>query len=113
MFRVIFWSLIAVGLAAFFWFFFNSGHMTLNQNLIVFGLILDGVLVSFIVYGFWNLINGLRKRTVILAGRYGAGALDRDTQPIRYWIGIGFYVGWIVFFSYALYSHSRGVLKLL
>ena len=65
MFRVIFWSLIAVGLAAFFWFFFNSGHMTLNQNLIVFGLILDGVLVSFIVYGFWNLINGLRKRTVI------------------------------------------------
>jgi hypothetical protein len=113
MFRVIVWSLVAVGPAGFFWFCFNSGHMTIDQNLMVFGLILDGVLISFIVSGFWMLIRGLRRGTVILANRYGARAFERATQPVRYWIGIVLYVGWIVACAYGVFCHSRGILRLL
>ena len=94
MMRAIFWICVAVGLAAFFWFAANSKHMTAGQNLLVWTLIFDLVMIAFTAYGVGMLIYGLKKR----CGHNGlrsyrkARAFSRDEQPIGYWLCIAIYI---------------------
>jgi len=113
MFRVIFWICVAAGLAGFLWFNANSKHMTADQNLAVYTLVVDLVMIAFTGYGIGMLVYGVRKGSVILAGKYGAKAFSRDTQPIRYWLIMAFYVCWISVCLYALYAHTRELVEML
>ena len=113
MMRVIFWICVAAGLAAFFWFAANSKHMTADQNLMVWTLIVDLVMITLTGYGIGMLVYGARKGSVILAGKYGAKAFSRDSQPIRYWLIMAFYVCWILGCLYALYARNRELVQML
>jgi len=113
MMRVIFWICVAAGLAVFLWFDANSAHMTANHKLLVYTLVVDLVMVAFTGYGIGMLVYGVRKGSVILAGKYGARAFSRDLQPIRYWLIMAFYVFWVTGCLYALYARNRDLVQML
>jgi hypothetical protein len=113
MMRTVFWICVAAGLAAFFIFVVNSKHMTAGQNLLVWTLVVDLIMIAFTGYGIGMLVYGTRKGSVILGGKYGAKAFSRETQPIRYWLVMTFYVCWVFLCLYALYARNRELVQLL
>lgn len=113
MFRILFWTLVAAGLGGFFWFAANSEHMTVDRNLLVWTLAVDLVMIVFTCYGIGMLVYAARKGSVILAGKYGGKAFSRDTQPIRFWLVIAFYVCWISLCLYALCARNRELVQTL
>jgi hypothetical protein len=95
MFRVIFWFLVATGMAGFFWFNANSKRMTAGQNLLFWNLIVEIVFVFLTSYGVFMFVHGARTGSVILAGKYNARAFSRESQPFAYWFVMALYVCWI------------------
>jgi hypothetical protein len=115
MFRILFWTLVAAGLGGFFWFAANSKHMTADQNQLVWTLIVDLVIIAFTAYGIGMLVYGFKTRSVIMAGGHPAKAraFSRETQPIRYWLVMAFYVCWIFGCLSAFYALNRELVQML
>ncbi len=107
MLRKLFWILLAIGVGAVLWFSANSRHLTARQNLLIWTLAIDVVLVAFAGYGVGMLIHGARKGSVILASRRGERVFSRATEPVRYWLTMAGYLGWVLLCLYVFWLRNR------
>ena len=99
--RVLFWSLIIAGLAAFFGLM--ASHPTVDDQILLFGSVGCMVVVIFASAAFGMLVYGFKKRSIVAAGKYGGMEFQRDSQPFGYWAVMLMYFTFFLLFSYAAY----------
>ena len=105
MFRMLFWVLVVLGLAAFFWIPATHRHMTPDQMTLFFGsvvLVCFAALSSGIFYLFYR---GWRTGVVIPIGRYGnrsGRTFSRNSEPVRYWFYMILYFIWSLAYIYVI-----------
>jgi hypothetical protein len=106
MFRILFWILVVLGLAAFFGIAATHRHMTPDQMTLFFGsvvLVCFAALSSGIFYLFYR---GWRTGVVIPIGYYGnpsGKTYSRDSQPAKYWIYMIIYFLWSLAYVYFIF----------
>jgi hypothetical protein len=106
MFRIVFWILVILGLAAFFGIAATHRHMTPDQITLFFGsvvLICFAALSSGIFYLFYR---GWRTGVVIPIGKYGnrtGRTFSRNLQPVKYWIYMILYFLWSLAYVYIIF----------
>ena len=107
MLRKLFWILVAMAVVAVLWCSANSQRFTASQNLLIWTLAIDVVLVAFVAYGVGMMIYGFLKGSVILAAKRGQRTFSRTTEPVGYWLTMTYYLGWVLFCLCAFWLRNR------
>jgi hypothetical protein len=79
--------------------------------MLILTLIIDLILMSFSGFGIYMLVRGAKEGSVMIGGKYGVGSYTKAAQPIRYWLGMAYYISWILFCFYGLYARNLELIK--
>jgi biotin transporter BioY len=111
MMRIIFWILVASGLAAFFFGASRQRIMSVEENTLLWGSIVCGVMAIFAFGSGYMVYYCWKKRVAALVGKYGASRIyARDSEPSRYWLIVLFY--FLVFLLVSTLTCSLGFMLL-
>jgi hypothetical protein len=113
MIRILFWILVAAGLACFFVFIFHLKKSTADEQVLFLGIVVIGIMAILAAFALFMFVYCWKKRVAIMIGRYGnrtGRTWSRDSQPFRYWSIMLFYAVSFVFVSYALYIGVKDLL---
>lgn len=83
---------------------FIQSHPTSEQQLLLFGTLVCGVLVFFVAFGLGMLAYGFKTRSIVAAGKWGGKEFFRDDQPFGYWAVMLMYFCFFALSCYLLYS---------
>jgi hypothetical protein len=88
-----FWTFLAAIVGSVIWAAFASDKMTADENSLIWAAVFCLVFMAFSGGLTFAWIWFLKKRVAMIAGRYGGGIqFFRDSQPVRYWMLMAFYL---------------------
>ena len=108
--RILFWILVATGLAVFFGILaLGPNHFTPEQQTHIFGVVADAIMAVIAGGALFMFVYCWKTGVAMMVGYYGSSrTFSRESQPFGYWCVMLFYVcAFALFTSVAVVSGWR------